>query len=117
MRGLSCNDYESDRPVKDEYSAAPLIPGIPPFCENFYFNEKIQGGSHFFAFADHFVDLYRHFVNADAFLFAYGDKTSNFLLDFLEICQIFSLLVRIVIIVFPLSFYFSIRAFVYESQA
>lgn len=62
MRGLSCNDYESDRPVKDEYSAAPLIPGIPPFCENFYFNEKIQGGSHFFAFADHFVDLYRHFV-------------------------------------------------------
>lgn len=62
MRGLSCNDSEVDRPVKDEYSAAPLIPGIPPFCENFYFNEKIQGGSHFFAFADHFVDLYRHFV-------------------------------------------------------
>ena len=52
----------SNRPIKDEYSAAPLIPGIPPFGERFYFYEKIQGGAHFFAFTDYFVDLYKQFV-------------------------------------------------------
>lgn len=62
MRKHSCDTMSSSRPVKDEYSAAPLIPGIPPFGECFYFYEKIQGGAHFFAYADHFVDLYKQFV-------------------------------------------------------
>lgn len=63
MRKQSCDSYESSRPIKDEYSAAPLIPGIPPFGERFYFYEKIQGGAHFFAYTDNFVDLYKQFVN------------------------------------------------------
>lgn len=62
MRKHSCDVFSSNRPVKDEYSAAPLIPGIPPFGEKFYFYEKIQGGAHFFAFTDHFVDLYKQFI-------------------------------------------------------
>jgi len=62
MRKHSCDEMTSSRPIKDEYSAAPLIPGIPPFGEKFYFYEKIQGGAHFFAFTDFFVDLYKQFV-------------------------------------------------------
>lgn len=62
MRKHSCDEMNSNRPIKDEYSAAPLIPGIPPFGERFYFYEKIQGGAHFFAFTDYFVDLYKQFV-------------------------------------------------------
>lgn len=62
MRKHSCDDMNSNRPIKDEYSAAPLIPGIPPFGERFYLYEKIQGGAHFFAFTDYFVDLYKQFV-------------------------------------------------------
>ena len=61
MRKHSCDAIDSSRPIKDEYSAAPLIPGIPPFGERFYFYEKIQGGAHFFAFTDYFVDLYKQF--------------------------------------------------------
>ena len=62
MRKHSCDEMNSNRPIKDEYSAAPLIPGIPPFGERFYFYEKIQGGAHFFAFTDYFVDLYKQFI-------------------------------------------------------
>lgn len=62
MRKHSCDFSESQRPIKDEYSAAPLISGIPPFGERFYFYEKIQGGAHFFAFTDNFIDLYKQFV-------------------------------------------------------
>lgn len=62
MRKHSCDEMNSNRPIKEEYSAAPLIPGIPPFGERFYFYEKIQGGAHFFAFTDYFVDLYKQFV-------------------------------------------------------
>ena len=62
MRKQSCDTTNNDRPIKEEYSAAPIIPGIPPFGERFYFYEKIQGGAHFFAFTDYFVDLYKQFV-------------------------------------------------------
>ena len=62
MRKHSCDEMNSNRPIKDEYSAAPLIPGIPPFGERFYFYDKIQGGAHFFAFTDHFVDMYKQFI-------------------------------------------------------
>ena len=61
MRNQSCDRLDSTRPVKDEYSAAPVIPGIPPFGEKFYFYEKIQGGAHFFAYTDRYVDLYKQF--------------------------------------------------------
>lgn len=61
MRKHSCDEIV-DRPVKGEFSAAPTMISIPPFGERFYFNEKIQGGSHFFAFTEIFVEHYRRFI-------------------------------------------------------
>ena len=49
------------RIVKDEFSASPIIPEIPPFGESFNFNEKIRGGTHFFAYIEFFVNKYAHF--------------------------------------------------------
>lgn len=54
--------------IKKEYSAAPVMKEIPPFGEQFNFYEKIQGGAHFFAFAEKFVEKYRSFVKQDPVL-------------------------------------------------
>ena len=56
------SDEGRERIVKEEFSAAPIMPSIPPFGERFYFYEKIQGGSHFFAFTERFLELYKHFI-------------------------------------------------------
>lgn len=57
------NDYDVDEPhrVKEEYSAALFVPFIPPFGERFDFYEKIQGGTHFFAYAEVFVNKFSAF--------------------------------------------------------
>lgn len=47
--------------VRDEFVAAPVIAAIPPFGEEFDFYEKIQGGTHFFAYSDDFVEQYKMF--------------------------------------------------------
>lgn len=47
--------------VKKEYEAAPSIPEIPPFGEQFYWNESIQGGSHFFAYVDTILSRFHSF--------------------------------------------------------
>lgn len=47
--------------VKEEFSSALILPEIPPFGEQFDFYEKIQGGSHFFAYTDHFVYKFKQF--------------------------------------------------------
>ncbi len=60
MRKSDYDVAESHR-TKEEFSAALAIPDIPPFGERFNFYEKIQGGTHFFAYAEHFVDLYTQF--------------------------------------------------------
>ena len=49
--------------VKEEFSSALIIPEIPPFGEKFEFYEKIQGGSHFFAYAEYFVCKFNLFSN------------------------------------------------------
>lgn len=61
MRKHSCDEV-MDRPVKEEFSAAPTMTAIPPFGERFYFYEKIQGGSHFFAYTEVFIEYYRKFI-------------------------------------------------------
>jgi len=48
--------------VKTEFEAAFTIPDIPPFGEQFEFYETIQGGSHFFAYADHFIYKFKTFT-------------------------------------------------------
>lgn len=47
--------------VKEEVSSALILPEIPPFGEKFDFYEKIQGGSHFFAYTEHFVIRFKQF--------------------------------------------------------
>lgn len=49
--------------VRDEFKSALTIPELPPFGEKFFFYEKIQGGSHFFAYAEHFVDQFKYFAS------------------------------------------------------
>ena len=47
--------------VKKEFESALVIDEIPPFCERFLYKEPIQGGSHFFAYVQHFVDRFEQF--------------------------------------------------------
>jgi len=53
--------------VKNEFEAAPVIEEIPPFGERFEFMDPIQGGTHFFAFVDNFIQQYQHFIQTDQF--------------------------------------------------
>jgi len=53
--------------VKIEFEAMPVIPEVPPFGEQFDFYESIQGGSHFFAYADHFIYKFRTFKGTPAY--------------------------------------------------
>ena len=47
--------------VKAEFEAAPTMPQIPAFGEQFNYYESIQGGAHFFAYTEKFVHLYKKF--------------------------------------------------------
>lgn len=47
--------------IKKEFESAPIINEIPPFGERFDYWEPIQGGQHFFAYVDHFIDQYEKF--------------------------------------------------------
>lgn len=47
--------------VKKEFESALVIDEIPPFGERFMYKEPIQGGSHFFAYVEHFVDRFEQF--------------------------------------------------------
>lgn len=60
MRKKDYNPEERYR-VKEEFSSAYILPEIPPFGESFDFYEKIQGGSHFFAYTEHFVNRFNQF--------------------------------------------------------
>lgn len=60
MRKRDYDSAEKHR-TKEEFSAAQIIPEIPPFGEQFEYYEKIQGGTHFFAYTEHFVGLFERF--------------------------------------------------------
>lgn len=47
--------------VKNEYEAAKVFDDIPPFGEQFQFKEPIQGGAHFFAYVQIFINRFRNF--------------------------------------------------------
>lgn len=53
--------------IKNEFEAASIIPNIPAFGEQFNFNESIQGGSHFFAYADHFIFKFKTFIETEEY--------------------------------------------------
>lgn len=54
-------DEDKKYRVKAEFEAAPTLPQIPAFGEQFNYYESIQGGAHFFAYAEKFVHLYKKF--------------------------------------------------------
>jgi hypothetical protein len=56
---------KADYAIRDEFIAAPIVEAIPPFGEKFSFYEKIQGGTHFFAYAENFVELYKMFLKTE----------------------------------------------------
>lgn len=50
--------------IQYEYEAAKTMEDIPPFGENFDFYEKIQGGTHFFVYAETFISRYLEFLKS-----------------------------------------------------
>ena len=66
MRKKNWNELATFR-IKEEYEAAAIIADIPPFGEQFHFNEKIQGGTHFFAYTENLVRHYNAFSNLTEF--------------------------------------------------
>ena len=53
--------------VKNEFEAAPIIPEIPPFGEKFDYMDPIQGGTHFFAFVNKFIQQYNLFIKTEQY--------------------------------------------------
>ena len=58
--------------VKKEFESAAYIQEIPPFGEQFDWNESIQGGSHFFAYVEIFLDRFRAFASSEAYRSIHG---------------------------------------------
>ncbi len=54
--------------VKTEFEAASTIVDVPPFGEKFHYYESIQGGAHFFAYADHYIYKFRNFSQTPEFI-------------------------------------------------
>ena len=68
MRKQNIDISPLDRHIKREYEAAPIMLELPPFGETFYFNEPIQGGTHFFTFVEHHLSLYRQFIGTKEYI-------------------------------------------------
>lgn len=52
----------SEHYIQREYQTAATMPDIPPFGEKFCYYEKIQGGTHFFVYAETFIRRYLEFL-------------------------------------------------------
>lgn len=67
MRKNECNDSKNNYRIKREYEAAPVVEEIPPFGGKFYFNEPIQGGSHFFSYVEQHIKTYKYFCQTEEY--------------------------------------------------
>lgn len=72
----SC-DTSTDHYLKKEFEAAPIIDEIPPFGEKFSFNEPIQGGQHFFAYVETFLEKYKNFPHKNIIKELFGREGSH----------------------------------------
>ncbi len=61
IRKKECDDSTHNYRIKKEFEAAPIEDEIPPFGEKFYYNEPIQGGTHFFSYVEQHVAKYQLF--------------------------------------------------------
>ena len=62
MRKNESYEQSDTHYIQREYQSAVTMPDIPPFGEKFDFNEKIQGGTHFFVYAETFIHRYLEFI-------------------------------------------------------
>lgn len=76
----------ADHYLKKEFEAAPTISEIPSFGEQFHFGEPIQGGQHFFAYVDHFIDEYNKFGMTDDYNKYVIDKQEFGLKNIIQYC-------------------------------
>lgn len=72
MRKRECDDSINQYRIKREYEAAPIIDELPPSGEQFYFNEPIQGGGHFFSFVEQHLEKYKGFIQTDEYQKLHG---------------------------------------------
>ena len=77
MKMQSPEIKDNDRHIKNEYEAALIMPEIPPFGEQFYFNEPIQGGTHFFSFVEIHLSKYEQFVKTTEYITVHDEFTSD----------------------------------------
>lgn len=61
MRKKGVDDSQDNYRIKQEYEAAPIVEEIAPFGEKFYFNEPIQGGTHFFTYVEQHLNKFNQF--------------------------------------------------------
>lgn len=73
MRKKECDDGDNNYRVKHEYEAAPTVEEIPPFGEKFYFNEPIQGGTHFFSYVEQHLNKYKMFCETIEYKILHGN--------------------------------------------
>lgn len=73
MRKKECDDSTDNYRVKKEYEAAPVVDEIPPFGEQFYFNEPIQGGTHFFSFVEQHLRKYESFTETEEYRIVHNE--------------------------------------------
>lgn len=62
MRKNVSNEDPESHYIQREYRSAVTMSDIPPFGERFDFYEKIQGGTHFFVYAETFIHRYLEFL-------------------------------------------------------
>ncbi|MCM1142873.1 MAG: DUF262 domain-containing protein, partial [Muribaculum sp.] len=62
MRKKESHEIPESHYIQREYQTAVTMADIPPFGERFDFYEKIQGGTHFFVYAETFIHRYLEFL-------------------------------------------------------
>lgn len=77
MRKKECDDSTDNYRIKREYEAAPVVDEIPPFGENFYFNEPIQGGTHFFSYVEQHLNKYKVFAKTEEYTILHNTIQGN----------------------------------------
>ena len=77
MKMQSPEIKDNDRHIKNEFEAALIMPELPPFGEQFYFNEPIQGGTHFFSFVEIHLAKYDQFVKTTEYITVHDEFTSD----------------------------------------
>ncbi len=72
-RKKECLMGNDSRRIKREYESAAIISELPAFGEKFEYKEPIQGGTHFFAYVNRYLELYHHFTETAPYKALHND--------------------------------------------